>query len=346
MILSTDEDDGRIWPLRPLRRALAPVANTPVITRQLQALHDAGIREVGIVSDAGLAKMARAAIGEAGLDVTLVHIHLPATAGLAGGLLAVESFIGDGPFVAEVAGSLTHHDLGRSVERLTRKGLGAFVVLAVPGRRTPQAIPLRAEGAQGPGGVRRLGQATVASANAFVFNAARAAIDAQPEGQVDFTGVLDVLADKPGHVEAVVPTGWSKRVDGVEDLLEINRLVLSSFSHAEVPGKRLGNRIMGPVAIDETATIESSVLNGPLAIGADAHITDSYVGPYTAIWARAKIDGAEIERSVVFPAASISSVGFRIDESVIGAGAQLTREFTPPRALQLWVGQDAHVSLA
>jgi glucose-1-phosphate thymidylyltransferase len=351
VILSTDEDDGRIWPLRPLRRALAPVANTPVITRQLHALHDAGIREVGIVSDAGLARMARAAIGEAGLDVTLVHIHLPAKAGLAGRLLAVESFIGDGPFIAEVAGSLTHHDLGRSVERLTRKGLGAFVVLAAPGRRTPQAIPLRAEGAQGPAGVRRLGQATVASANAFVFgsevfNAARAAIDAQPEGQVDLTGVLDVLADKPGHVEAVVPTGWSKRVDGVEDLLEINRLVLSSLSHAEVPGKRLGNRIMGPVAIDETATIESSVLNGPLAIGADAHITDSYVGPYTAIGARAKIDGAEIERSVVFPAASISSVGFRIDGSVIGAGAQLTREFTPPRALQLWVGQDAHVSLA
>jgi glucose-1-phosphate thymidylyltransferase len=353
VILSADEDDRGIWPLRPLRRALAPVANTPLITRQLQALHDAGIREVGIVSDAGLVRMARAAIGEAGLDVTVVHIHPPAKAGPAGRLLAAESFIGDGPFVAEVAGSLTHHDLGRSVERLLRKGLGAFVVLAVPGRRTPQAqaIPLRPGGAQHPADVRGLGQATVASANAFifgseVFNAARAAIDAQPDGQVDLTGVIDVLADQPGHVEAVVPTGWSKRVDGVEDLLEVNRLVLSSLSHAEVPGKRLWNRVMGPVAIDETATIESSVLNGPPAIGADAHITDSYVGPYTAIGARAKIDGAEIERSVVFPAASIRSVGSRIDGSVIGAGAQLTRQFTPPRALRLWVGQDAHVWLA
>jgi glucose-1-phosphate thymidylyltransferase len=351
VILSADEDDRGIWPLRPLRRALAPVGNTPVVTRQLQALHEAGIREVGIVSDAGLARMARAAIGEAGLDVTLVHIHLPAKAGLAGRLLAAESFIGDGPFIAEVAGSLTRHDLGRSVERLIRKGLAAFVVLAEPGRRMPHAIPLRAGGTQSPADVRRPGQATVASANAFVFgsevfNAARVAIDAQPDGQCDLTGVIDVLADKPGQVEAVVPTGWSKRVDGVEDLLEINRLVLSSLSHADVPEKKLWNRIMGPVAIDETATIESSVLNGPLAIAADAHITDSYVGPYTAIGAGAKIDGAEIERSVVFPAASISSMGSRIDGSVIGAGAQLTRQFTPPRALQLWVGQDAHVWLA
>jgi glucose-1-phosphate thymidylyltransferase len=270
---------------------------------------------------------------------------------LAGRLLAAESFIGDRPFVAEIAGSLTQHDLGRSMERLVRKGLGAFVVLPEPGRRTPQAIPLRGGGAQGAVGVRRPAQTTFTGANAFVFgsevfNAARAAIDAQPNGQADLTEVIDVLAEKPGHVEAVVPTGWSKRVDDVEDLLEINRLVLSSLTYAEVPGKGLRNRIMGPVAIDETATIESSVLNGPLAIGADVHITDSYVGPYTAIGARARIDAAEIERSVVFPAASITSAGFRIDGSVIGAGARLTREFTPPRALQLWVGQDAHVSLA
>jgi glucose-1-phosphate thymidylyltransferase len=351
VILSTDEDDAGVWPLRPLRRALAPVANMPLITRQLQALHDAGIRDVGLVSDEGLARMARVAIGEASLDVTLAHIDPPAEAGLAGRLLAAESFVADRPFVAEVAGSLTQHDLPQSVERLVRRGLGAFVVLAEPGRRAPRTLPLRAGGAQGAGDLRRVGQVTFANANTFVFgsevfSAARAAIDARPNGQVDLAAVTDVLADKPGHVEAVVPTGWSQRVIGVEDLLEINRLVLSSLGHAPGPGKGLSNRIMGPVTVDETATVESSVLNGPLAIGADAHITDSYVGPYTAIGARAKIDGAEIERSIVFPAASITSVGIRIDGSVIGAGAQLTREITPPRALQLWVGQDAHVSLA
>jgi glucose-1-phosphate thymidylyltransferase len=351
VILSTDEDDGGIWPLRPLRRALAPVANTPLVTRELQALHDAGIRQVGIVSDAGLARAAREAIDEAGLDVALVHIHPPAAAGLARRLLAAESFIGDGPFIANLTGSLTQHDLGRSVERLVRKRLDAFVVLAESGRRTRHTILLGDEGAHGAARVQRPQQATFAGANAFVFgsevfNAARAAIEAEPDRRVDLPEVLDVLAEKPAHVEAVVPTGWSKRVQDVEDLLEINRLVLNSLSPVDVAGKTLWNRIMGPVVVDETATIESSVLNGPLAIAADAHITDSYIGPYTAIGARAQIDGAEIERSVVFPAASVTSVGFRIDGSVIGTGAQLAREFTPPRAVQLWVGQDARVSFA
>jgi glucose-1-phosphate thymidylyltransferase len=352
LILSTDEDGGGEWSLRPLRRELAPVANTPLIMLELQGLHDAGIREIGIVSDAGLATAARDAVGDAGLDVDLVHIDPPAEAGLAGRLLAAEPFIGDRPFVANMAGSLTQHDLGRSVERLVRKGLGALVVLAKSGKRTPQAIPLRGGDAQAAAGEPPIGEEAFAGANVFVFgseafDAARAAIEAQRNAQVDVTAVLDVLAEKPGHVQAVLPTGWSKSVKGVEDLLEINRLVLDALTPAEMPGESSGgNRIMGPVAVDETATIESSVLNGPLTIAADAYITDSYVGPYTAIGAMARIDGAEIERSVVFPAASIKSVGSRIEGSVIGVNARVTREFVPPRALRLWVGQDARVSLA
>jgi len=350
LILSTDEDGEGVWSLRPLRRELAPVANKPLITLGLQTLHHAGIREIGIVSDAGLAAAALDAVGEAGLDVDLVQIDPPAEAGLAGRLLAAEPFIGNGPFVASMAGSLTQHDLGRSVERLVRTGLGALVVLEKSGSRTPQAI-LRGGDAQVAAGELRPGEETFAGANTFVFggevfDAARAAIEAQRNAQVGLTEVLEVLAEGPGHVQAVLPTGWSKCVEGVEDLLEINRLVLDALSLPEVPGESFGNRIMGPVVVDETATIENCVLNGPLAIAADAYITDSYVGPYTAIGARARIDGTEIERSVVLPAASISSVGLRIEGSVIGVNARITRVFIPPRALRLWVGQDARVSLA
>ena len=217
--------------------------------------------------------------------------------------------------------------------------------------RTPAAILLSGSEGEGVAGARRGGDDPFAGANAFVFgteifDAARAAIEAQAGAPVDVREVLEVLAEKPGHVQAVHPTGWSKRIDDVEDLLAINRLVLGALSRAELPGASAGNRMMGPMVVDETATIETSVLNGPLAIAADAYITDSYVGPYTAIGARARVDGAEIERSVVLPDASISSVGARIEGSVIGESAQITRDFAPPRAVRLWVGQDARVSLA
>ena len=349
MILSTDGDDGGFWSLRPLRRELAPVANTPLIILELKALIDGGIREIGIVGDAGLARAAGDAVRETGLDVDLVHIDPPTEAGLAGRLLAAEPFIGSGTFVAALTASLTQHDLGRSVEHLVRNRLGALVVVANSETRTPAAILL--SGSEGVVEARRGGDDPFAGANAFVFgteifDAARAAIEAQGGAPVDVREVLEVLAEKPGHVQAVHPTGWSKRVDNVEDLLAMNRLVLDALSRSEPPGVSAGNRMMGPMVVDETATIETSVLNGPLAIAADAYITDSYVGPYTAIGPRARVDGAEIERSVVLSDASISSVGFRIEGSVIGERARVTREFAPPRAVRVWVGQDARVSLA
>jgi glucose-1-phosphate thymidylyltransferase len=351
VILSTDGDDGGFWSLCPLRRELAPVANTPLITLELQAMIDAGIREIGIVSDAGLARAARDAAGETGLDVDLVHIRPPAEAGFAARLLAAEPFIGSGPFVAALTASLTQHDLGRSVEHLVGNRLGALVVVANSGTRTPAAILLSGREGEGVAGARRGGGDPFAGANTFVFgteifDAARAAIEAQAGAPVDVRELLEVLAEKPGHVQAVHPTGWSKRIDDVEDLLAINRLVLGALSQAELPAVSAGNRMMGPMVVDETATIETSVLNGPLAIAADAYITDSYVGPYTAIGARARVDGAEIEGSVVLPDASISSVGARIEGSVIGESARITRDFAPPRAVRLWVGQDARVSLA
>jgi glucose-1-phosphate thymidylyltransferase len=351
VILAADEDDGGIWPLRPLRRALAPVANTPLITLQLQALHDAGIREIGIVSDAGLARAAGDAVSDAGLELELAHINPPEEAGFAARLLAAEPFVGSGTFVAEIAASLTRHDLARSVEHLVRERLGALVVVASSGRRTPLAVLLSESEGEGVADARRIGEDPFAGANAFVFGSeifevAHAAIEAHRNAPVDVAEVLEGLAEKPGHVQAVLPTGWSKHIDDIEDLLELNRLVLDAVSRPRASGVSAGNRAMGPMVVDETATIESSVLNGPLAIGADACIADSYVGPYTAIGAGARVDGAEIERSVVLPHASISSVGFRIEGSVIGASARITRDLTPPRAVQLWVGQDARVSLA
>jgi glucose-1-phosphate thymidylyltransferase len=351
VILSREEDEAGYWPLRPLRRELAPVANTALITLELQALHDAGIREIGLVSDAALASVARDAVGDSRLGVSLVHIPPPAEAGLARRLLAAEPFIGDNPFVAEIAGSLTQHDLGRSVELLARKQLGALVVVDKSRSRSPQVSLLRGSSAHAAPDDVGYAEETLADANTFVFgheifDAARLAIEAQRNEQVDVADAVEALADKPGHVQAVFATGWSKRVQGVEDLLETNRLVLQRIRPAQAPGKFSGSRIMGPVVVDETSTIESSVLNGPLAIAGGAYVTDSYIGPYTAIGARARIDGAEIERSVVLPDASVSHVGFRIEGSVIGARARIAREFAPPRALQLWIGQDARVSLA
>jgi glucose-1-phosphate thymidylyltransferase len=348
VILSSEEHVTGPWPLRSLRVELAPVANDALLVLQLRALQDAGVREIGIAGDA-LWRAATELGGAVDPGVRLVHIPEPSVPGPARRLLAAEPFVGDSPFIAEIGGSLTEHDRRRSVERFVRNGPCAVVVLATDWSRTPQVTPLRAAEPAAPPDSGTFGAEVLAGANTFVFgrrifDATRAAIEAHG-GEVEIADAVVYLAEHD-EVEAVVASGWSKRIEGVEDLLEINRLVLGNLRPRDLSEKFSGSRILGPVAIDESATVESSVLVGPLAIARDAHVQDSYIGPYSAIGSAARIDGAEIERSVVLPAAYISNVGVRIAGSVIGSGARITRDPVPPSALQLWVGNDAHVSLA
>lgn len=352
MILSPDDEDGPgSWPLQPLRRELAPVANTALIALELEALREAGIQEIGLAAGDALANAARDAVDRTGMEVDVVHIPPPPEGGLAARLLTAEAFIGANAFVAEIAGSLTRHDLRRSVEVLERKRLAALVILATDWSRTPQVIPLRPSDVSAAPGPEGLARDMFARANAFVFgpeifDAARIALEAHADEEVGIAHAVEALAEEPGRLLVVTASGWSKRLEGVEDLLELNRLVLQEIGPEAVPETVQGNRIMGPVAIDPTATIESSVLNGPLAIAAGAYITDSYIGPYTAVGAGVRLDGTEIERAVVLPGAWIDDVGARIEGSVVGAGARITREFGLPRTLQLWIGQDARVTLA
>lgn len=350
LILSSNEHVRGSWPLRSLSRELAPVANAPLLVLQLRALKDIDIREIGIVGDDGLWRAVTELLTEADRDVQLVHIPEPGAPGPAGRLLAAEPFVGDRPFIAELGGSLTEHDRRKSLEHLVQKRLCAVVVLATDWGGTPQVSALRASEPLSVPDSITFREDILAGANTFVFgskifDATRAAIAAHGSEAIDIADALACLAGG-GQVEAVVASSWSKRIEGVEDLLEINRLVLGELRPQSLPAKFLGSRILGPVAIDESASIESSVLVGPLAIAREARIKDSYVGPYSAIGCSVQIDGAEIERSVVLPAAYISNPGVRIAGSVIGSRARITRELVPPRALQLWVGHDARVSLA
>ena len=47
------------------------------------------------------------------------------------------------------------------------------------------------------------------------------------------------------------------------------------------------------------ARIINSVLRGPLVIGADTEITDSFIGPYTAIDHHCTVIHCEIQHSIV-----------------------------------------------
>ncbi len=133
------------------------------------------------------------------------------------------------------------------------------------------------------------------------------------------------------------------------DLLELNQIALDrleiSQRRANGNGSDNGNRIEGRVQIHRDASVRASVIVGPTVIGRGARVTDAYIGPYTSIGEDARIEGAEIERSIIASGASITHIGGRLVASVVGRDARIFRDFSLPRALRLRVGHGTEVAL-
>ena len=62
------------------------------------------------------------------------------------------------------------------------------------------------------------------------------------------------------------------------------------------------------------------MVRGPAVIGAGAMLEDAYIGPYTSIGDGVRVEGAEIEHSIVLAGAVIEHLGGRLEASVVGRG--------------------------
>ena len=173
----------------------------------------------------------------------------------------------------------------------------------------------------------------------------RAAEAACRTGATDLASAGRRFAAGGANVRVHAVDGWRRYLGHGKDLLELNRVALDRLAPDAPASAYKTNRLEGRVLIDPTATVRDSVIIGPAVIGPNATVYQAYIGPYTSIGAGARIEGTEIERSIVAPGASLMHVGGRLGSSLVGRDARVFRDFSLPRALRLWVGDGDEVAL-
>jgi glucose-1-phosphate thymidylyltransferase len=154
------------------------------------------------------------------------------------------------------------------------------------------------------------------------------------------------IREAGGRVMVAEIEGWLSGTGGRDRVLEANRLALGRLARTPLPASASATRVEGPVAVHPSARVERSLLRGPIVIGEDAVVTDSYVGPYTSVGARSVLEGVEVEHSILMPGARLQFVGQRVQSSIIGAGARVHRTFAVPGGLRLTVGDGAEVAIS
>jgi glucose-1-phosphate thymidylyltransferase len=345
---------GKGTRLRPIThtsaKQLVPVANKPVLFYGLEALADAGIRDIGIVVGDTQAEI-RAAVGDGSAwGVRVTYIEQDAPRGLAHAVLISESFLGDEPFVMYLGDNLLKHSIARFVQEFEREKPAAQILLA----RVPDPQMFGVAELQGGRVVRLVEKpkkptSDLALVGVYMFSKAVfesvKRIKPSARNELEITEAIQDLIDRGLEVRPHIVEGWWKDTGKLEDLLEANRLILDTIDRRIEGTVDADSRVEGKVIVERGATIERSVVRGPVIIGADAHVSGAYIGPFTAIGNGVELKDTEIEHSIVLEGAKITDLGTRIEDSLIGRNVRIFRLPVRPSAYRFMLGDNSEVGI-
>ena len=345
---------GRGTRLRPLTytsaKQLVPVANKPVLFYAIEAVAQAGIRDIGIVVGDTQAEI-RAAVGDGSRwNVRVTYIEQPAPLGLAHAVKISEGFLGREPFVMYLGDNLLHQDLGRFVAGFEQERPAAQILLArVPNPEAFGVAELR------DGLVVRLvekprqPQSDLALVGVYMFGPdvfdAVNRIAPSARNELEITDALQDLIDRGLVVRPHIVDGWWKDTGRLEDMLEANRLVLDRLERRVEGYVDARSRIEGKVVVEPGAVVERSTVRGPAIIGHNARIVQAYVGPFTSIMNDVEIRDAEIEHSIVLEGSSLRDLPDRVVDSLIGKNVRIYRVASKPSAYRLMLGDNSEVGI-
>jgi glucose-1-phosphate thymidylyltransferase len=341
--------------LRPIThtsaKQLVPVANKPVLFYGIEALVEAGIREIGVIIAPETGEEIKQAAGDGSrFGAAITYIEQEAPLGLAHALLTAEDYLGQSPFVMYLGDNLLRDGIVELVEVFRKSDPEALILLThvddpssygVAELNGDRVIRLVEKPKDPPSDLALVGVYMFGPA---IFKAAHS-ITPSARGELEITDAIDTLIDSGGRVEPHVVHGWWKDTGRLEDMLDANRLVLEDIERRIDGELDEASKVEGRVVIEKGAKLERSVVRGPAVIGAGTRITDSYIGPYTAIDTDVLITGSEVEHSIVLAGSSIRDLYARMEASLLGRDVHVARSDGMPKTLQFLVGDNAEISI-
>ena len=351
--------------LRPIThtgaKQLVPVANTPILFYGLQHMADAGISQVGIIVGDTEAEI-REAVGDgSSWDLEVTYIPQDAPLGLAHAVLIARDFLGDDDFVMYLGDNLLRDGIVPFVDGFKRhreqastssntEACAAQILLApVP---DPQRFGVAELGADGS--VSQLVEkpeeprSDLALVGVYLFDHnihdAVRSIEPSDRGELEITDAIQWLIDNGQQVRHEVLDGWWLDTGKLTPLLEANRLILELVEPSNAGKVDDDSQIEGRVRIAEGAVITRSTIRGPVVIGPNARITDSYIGPFSSVDRDCEVTGSELEHSIVLAGSRVENVP-RVIDSLIGRNAVVHRSDQRPRANRFLVGDHCQIDL-
>ncbi|MBI4489148.1 MAG: glucose-1-phosphate thymidylyltransferase [Deltaproteobacteria bacterium] len=347
---------GKGTRLRPLThtaaKQLVPVANRPILFYVLDNLSEAGVRDIGIIVSPETGDAIRDAVGSGerwGLRVEYLLQEKPL--GLAHAVKLARPFLGLSPFVMYCGDNLIGGGIKKFCEDFERNNSAALILL----KQVNNPSSFGVAEIDDKGRVMRLVEkpkdpkSDLALVGVYFLSpkihSSVQEIRPSQRGELEITDALQRLLDGGERIASYTLQGWWLDTGKKDDLLAANTTVLDEWAKRRVMGTvDEESSVIGRVVTERGSCVRRSTVRGPVIVGGDVTIENSFVGPFTSIGSGSRIVNSVIEHSVILPEASIENVD-RLEDSLIGRGSRVFKAQGTHHAYRLLVGDDSVIGL-
>ncbi len=340
--------------LRPLtysqQKQLIPVANKPILYYCIEDLIESGIKDIAIIVGPNKEQVKKT-IQKVKWDANIKFISQDYPRGIAHTIMIAKDFVKNDPFIMYLGDNILKEGVVEHVKDfLNTDCQGSILLNRVP---NPQEFGIArfdddnniVEIVEKP----KSPPTDYAVIGVYMFRSevlkAVDNIELSNRNQYEITDAIQWLIDNNHKVKSAFVKDWWKDTGKPEDILHANRLVIDT-----IESKNLGKigpnvEIRGRVQINKKTVIEGNcTIKGPVIIGENCKIRDSYIGPYTSIGDNTEIIETEIEDSVIMKDVTICK-SQRIVDSLIGRGVKIYTKNGLPKGHRFIIGDNSEVCI-
>lgn len=345
---------GKGTRLRPIThtsaKQLIPIANKPILFYAVENLVEAGIKDIGIIVGDTKNEIIEAVEDGEKFGARITFIEQEAPLGLAHAVLTAEKYLKNDSFVMFLGDNFIKGGISDFVKEFHDEKPNSLILLTpvsnpqdfgVAVLKNGEVIKLEEKPKHPKSDLALVG---VYIFDKNIFDSAKK-IKPSWRDELEITDAIQKLIDDGYKVKPHLVKGWWKDTGKLEDILEANRIVLEDIE-TNIKGRvDKASVLTGRVIMEEGSQVQNSIIRGPVIIGQNTKIINSYVGPFTSIYYDCLIQSSEIEHSIILEKSSITDIGCRMESSLIGKGVQIYKIDSKPKAIKFMVGDHSQVGL-
>lgn len=311
-----------------------PVGNELLIEYPIRALVEAGVKDIGITYNPGQLEHAKKILGDGSeWGAKFSYILQAEPLGLANIVEEARDFIGDDSFIFHLGDNIFLDGVKGLVDKFEDGKWDGLVAKLEHEENSRMGVPYfdkegnlekYVEKPENPPHKFAVPGVYLAEPKIFEAFKGKGRIQPSDRGEYEIADLFQWMIDKNMKVGVEEYKGLWLDPGKFGDWLESNQILLDRYAVREIDGEvDSKSSIWGRVEVGDGSRVINSKIRGPVRIGEDVIVKDSFVGPFTSIYDHSRIEDCRVENSVVMGEAELEKVGQQIDSSIIGRNARL-----------------------